>query len=78
MMVGAGLTRSAAVLQRARAAIEDIAASAPEALRRAARTASLVCTAALERAESRGVHYRTDHPEASAEWDSKHVTYRSN
>jgi L-aspartate oxidase len=37
-------------------------------LHAAATTASLVCTAALARAETRGCHIRSDHPNSSDEW----------
>jgi L-aspartate oxidase len=36
-------------------------------------TAKLMAVAALQRSESRGGHYRSDHPEARAEW--KRRTY---
>jgi aspartate oxidase len=78
MSTGVGLSRSADALERARSDIEAIGSTGPEALARAALAASLICRAALERTESRGVHFRTDHAEASPSWDGRHVTYRSN
>jgi L-aspartate oxidase len=77
MAAGAGLTRDAASLERARDDADAIGASGPLALRRAARAASLICRSALERTESRGVHYRNDHPEPLPEWADRHVAYRN-
>src|SRR5207302_2542314 len=59
MTSGAGLRRSAASLRDARAVAEHVAGAARgEPLHLAATTASLICRAAGERAESRGVHFR--------------------
>ena len=75
MADGAGLVRSAKSLLAARTEVEAIRDAGPESLRRAATTASLVCASALERTESRGVHFRSDFPQRSAEWDDRHVSY---
>ena len=77
MAAGAGLTRDAEGLRRALGEAESIGSSGPEALKRAALAASLICRAALDRMESRGVHFRVDHPNADAAWVDRHVTYRS-
>ena len=74
MTSGAGLRRSAASLRDARAVAEHIAGAARGApLHLAATTASLICRAAGERAESRGVHFRSDHPAPSPSWDGRHI-----
>jgi aspartate oxidase len=77
MAAGAGLTRSAGGLAAAREVAETIEMSAAEDLRRAALAAALICGSALERAESRGVHYRTDHPGPSPDWEGRHVQMRN-
>jgi L-aspartate oxidase len=77
MATGTGLTRDAQSLRRARAQAEEIGRSGAQGLKRAALAASLICRAAIEREESRGVHYRTDYPDTLSEWDDRHVAYRS-
>ncbi|HEY6380125.1 MAG TPA: L-aspartate oxidase [Candidatus Dormibacteraeota bacterium] len=71
MQQGAGLIRERGGLEAAAAAVAAVAAeadalplSSTSTLGAAARTASLVCQAALLREESRGSHRRSDHPEA--------------
>jgi L-aspartate oxidase len=71
MNQGAGLIRDRGGLEAAAAAVAAVAAeagalplSSTSTLGAAARTASLVCQAALLREESRGSHRRSDHPEA--------------
>ncbi|MDY0911296.1 L-aspartate oxidase [Rathayibacter festucae] len=71
LWTGAGLSRDAAGLETARAALA--AAGSPAPLTRATledanlRTSGLaLIDAALARAESRGAHHRTDHPHPSA------------
>jgi L-aspartate oxidase len=68
---GAGLVRTRDRLQAAAATVAAVAGeastiplSSTSTLRAAARTASLICQAALLREESRGSHRRSDHPEA--------------
>lgn len=39
--------------------------------------AKLITKAALLREESRGVHYRADHPRESLEWQQRHITLRT-
>jgi L-aspartate oxidase len=75
MWEGAGVVRDEAGLRRSLGIIEEIAAacdrdpSSPAGeLRACATTASLVCTAALAREESRGSHLRSDHPGSSDAW----------
>jgi L-aspartate oxidase len=66
-----GLVRTGEGLREALAEIETLAGSirgsAAEARNRAA-VARLVATAALARAESRGAHFRADHPLADPAW----------
>ena len=77
MTLGAGLVRSEATLRDARAVAEHIVQRTDdEGLRLAATTASLVCRAAEERNESRGVHFRTDHPEREPGWEGRHVRFK--
>jgi L-aspartate oxidase len=38
-------------------------------------TSRLITKAALLREESRGVHYRSDHPRTSSKWDQRHITF---
>lgn len=39
--------------------------------------AKLITKAALLREESRGVHYRADHPRESLTWQQRHITFRT-
>jgi succinate dehydrogenase/fumarate reductase flavoprotein subunit len=85
----AGLVRHAGGLARAAAALADAAAEAPRATARnprdrarlvtlghLVRTAELVAAGAARRAESRGAHFRSDHPAADdARWRVR-LTYR--
>ncbi|MFN2544921.1 MAG: L-aspartate oxidase [Actinomycetota bacterium] len=74
MTAGAGLSRTAESLDSARRVAEDIAGRSPDAaLRLAATTASLICRAATSREESRGVHFRSDHPDRLPPWDGRHI-----
>jgi len=67
----AGLVRTGDGLRQALGRIEALAAALPEGAaetRNLARVARLVATAALARPESRGAHYRADHPLADPAW----------
>jgi L-aspartate oxidase len=63
-----GLRRSLDVIKEIAAACEDRASAAARSLHACATTATLVCTAALAREESRGSHLRSDHPGSSDDW----------
>ena len=77
MTHGAGLVRSEDTLRDARAVAEHIVQRTDdEGLRLAATTASLVCRAAEERTESRGVHFRIDHAEREPGWEGRHVRFK--
>jgi L-aspartate oxidase len=78
MTTGAGLVRTADALRTARDTITTIADRAcTERLRMAAVAAGLMCGAALERDESRGVHFRSDAPSPDPAWDGRHVVVRA-
>jgi L-aspartate oxidase len=67
----AGLVRTGDGLREARAAIERLAGQLPPGAAEArsqATVAALVATAALARPESRGAHYRADHPLSDRSW----------
>ena len=67
----AGLVRSADGLREALAAIEALIEATPQGAaeaRNRATVARLVATAALARPESRGAHFRADHPLADPAW----------
>ena len=80
---GAGVVRDAAGLRDAAAACASIASETRGAaalpamqLHAAASTATLVCTAALTRDESRGCHLRSDLPQASDQWHGDLVMHK--
>ena len=73
MSSGAGVVRDRAGLERAARVATEIAAATSGEVRAAATAAGLICAAALERHESRGVHFRSDAPEPSDAWDGRHV-----
>jgi L-aspartate oxidase len=83
LWVGAGVVRDAAGLQAAAQACDSVATSTSGAaslpmlqLHAAAATATLVCTAALAREESRGCHVRSDLPQASDQWHGDFVVHK--
>ncbi|MBS8226378.1 L-aspartate oxidase [Vannielia litorea] len=69
MTDGAGVIRSAGGLNRTLAEIARIEAAQPTCapLLNMTATATLIAAAALARRESRGAHFRADHPEATGE-----------
>src|SRR5262249_30976553 len=80
MWQNAGLLRDASGLRKLRAVAEAWQVAPIRAASRAdlelgnlTLLAHLVATAALLRDESRGGHYRTDHPDKSADWRSEIV-----
>lgn len=76
MSGGVGLIRSEKSLAQAEAVAQEIMRNATGAVRAAAVAAGLVCESARKRIESRGVHFRSDHPFLNEEWDGQHVTLR--
>ena len=76
MWTHVGLDRSAAGLQSALAALDEIDPTprGPEAANLAL-VARLVTTAALVRTESRGAHFRSDHPATDRAW-ARHIDVR--
>jgi L-aspartate oxidase len=83
LWTGAGVVRDAAGLEAAGRACASVAASTAGAtalpmmqLHAAASTATLVCTAALAREESRGCHLRSDLPQASDQWHGDLVMHK--
>jgi len=83
LWTGAGVVRDAAGLRAAARQCDAVAASTAAAtalpmlqLHAAASTASLVCTAALAREESRGCHLRSDLPQASDQWHGDLVMHK--
>jgi len=83
LWTGAGVVRDAPGLEAAGRACASVAASTAGAtalpmmqLHAAASTASLVCTAALAREESRGCHLRSDLPQASDQWHGDLVMHK--
>lgn len=69
MSTNAGVERDDARLRQALATLKDIAAAAAgdPVVDNATTTARFIVEAALRRRESRGAHYRSDHPEADPE-----------
>ncbi|MGH2759894.1 MAG: L-aspartate oxidase, partial [Actinomycetota bacterium] len=76
MSAGAGLARTKDSLGQATQIAHDIARNATEPVRAAAVAAGLICRSALERDESRGVHFRADMPASASAWEARHVTLR--
>jgi L-aspartate oxidase len=76
----AGLARSAAGLRRCLAALRALAAAIPDETSEVAnlvRAGRLIARAALLRDESRGGHYRTDHPRPRRSWNGRHIRLRA-
>ena len=74
----AGVARSAEGLRRCRKELDSIAARLPVGATEEGNmvdTARMIVSAALQREESRGGHYRSDFPRASAKWKGKHVEF---
>jgi len=76
MTEGAGMLRTATSLNVALRTMEELTSSPDEQLQLAATAATLICRAALEREESRGVHFRSDFPESSSSWEGRHIEIR--
>jgi L-aspartate oxidase len=77
MSRGAGLVRTDAALAETETVVTEIARNAVGPAHAAAVAADLICRSARLRDESRGVHYRADHPVPRSEWEARHVTLRS-
>jgi len=78
---GAGVVRKPGGLRLALATATAAAGCAEPSLpavrlRAAARTAGLVCSAALAREESRGCHLRSDLPQSSDQWHGDYVMHK--
>ena len=78
-----GIVRTGSGLKRALAELEDLRACLPQPLNRSAcealnihQTALLIARSALARLESRGAHYRLDHPEHDDVRFKKHSIIR--
>jgi L-aspartate oxidase len=83
LWAGAGVVRDESGLRAASRECEAVAAATAGAtslstmqLHAAASTASLVCSAALAREESRGCHLRSDLPQASDQWHGDLVMHK--
>ena len=76
MSSGVGLVRSAEGLSGAEEVASEIVEGASGDLRAAATAARIICASARARDESRGVHFRSDAPNESADWDERHVALR--
>ncbi|MCS7276152.1 MAG: L-aspartate oxidase [Dehalococcoidia bacterium] len=72
---GAGLTRAAALLRAWQAALPPPSDRQSHELANLLTCARLTTEAALLREESRGVHYRLDHPQPREEW-RRHIVFR--
>ncbi len=75
-----GLVRTGEGLRDALDEIDDVVAALPEGVsevRNLATVARLVARAALARPESRGGHFRADHPDTRSAWARRIVLSRS-
>jgi L-aspartate oxidase len=73
-----GLVRSASGLREALASLDALARSADAGSRDLVTVARLVTTAALARPESRGAHFRSDHPAPDPAWRQRIVLVPEN
>jgi L-aspartate oxidase len=74
----AGIDRTATGLREAIAELEDITSRLPEGATEEANmteTAMLIATAALQRQESRGGHFRRDFPRPKNKWRGRHIEF---
>jgi L-aspartate oxidase len=72
----AAIARSARGLRKALDALAEIEDRLPEGAteeQNLVETARLIAESAMQRRESRGGHYRTDHPRPRAAWNGRHV-----
>ena len=76
MWDGVGLIRTGDGMHEARGAVVEMEGVLSRTItgRNAAALGSLIITAALKRSESRGSHYRTDHPEMDHEQATRQLT----
>ncbi|MEX2394950.1 MAG: L-aspartate oxidase [Actinomycetota bacterium] len=75
MSSGAGLLRTRESLEKALGVADEVASKSTGTVRAAATAAGLICRSAIQRDESRGVHFRTDAPEPrDGDWSGRHVT----
>jgi aspartate oxidase len=76
----AGLVRSGEGLREALATLDALSASIPPGAaetRNLATVSRLLATAALARPESRGAHFRADHPRADPAWRRRILVTRA-
>jgi len=74
----AGIARTAKGLRACLAALADVQSRLPEGATEEANmadTARLIAEAALMRKESRGGHFRSDHPTTKRIWEGKRIVW---